>query len=505
MIIETSQLPRFRGAVAMVDGGFDPLHAGHVEYFRQARASGLPLLCNMRGDVYLRDVKGRPPLLPEQQRAEVLDALAAIDHVHVCRTSTREVLETLRPAAYVKGADWRDRLPAEEVQVCERLGIRVLFMDSVTGSSSDLVARFLADAPRAERPHSRDDGPTETERRLAAPPVPAYPVILTSHLNRYLSGVAKFNHILAERTGGVCRPMSEAAQVAAGPVLVSVKLADSSKEMHGVAERAAAALLERGIEYDLFFHSFGDMRAERRLLAGARHAFAGNEELVRRIVSAGYDAEALWCPALLDGHAPLATGRMTVFSFGMSHKIRVHHYERLKLLLDRSGADYEILVSTAFHENASFGDLDETERQFMRLFGRRVHLLGFLSDESVDHFLTRADVFCAFFEGGVRANNTTAFAALERGTPLLTNLDPLSPRWMRHGWNLLDLARTMPEDLTPERLRAVSVHGRSDAAANASWDRLVRRLADAAPPAEALAGLAAGHPQGHPPKYRTAL
>ena len=59
MIIEFEELEAHRGKVAMVDGAFDPLHAGHVEYFEEAAVLGLPLLCNLASDRYLEG-KHRP-------------------------------------------------------------------------------------------------------------------------------------------------------------------------------------------------------------------------------------------------------------------------------------------------------------------------------------------------------------------------------------------------------------------------------------------------------------
>ena len=55
----------------MVDGAFDPLHAGHIEYFRAATALGSPLLCNIAPDRYVR--AKHPALLPVEQRVEILD------------------------------------------------------------------------------------------------------------------------------------------------------------------------------------------------------------------------------------------------------------------------------------------------------------------------------------------------------------------------------------------------------------------------------------------------
>jgi len=63
--------------------------------------------------------------------------------VHICRTTTQDVLETLKPALYVKGADWAGTLPQSEQQTCAAAGTRIEFLDTVTDSSTDIVGGFL--------------------------------------------------------------------------------------------------------------------------------------------------------------------------------------------------------------------------------------------------------------------------------------------------------------------------------------------------------------------------
>jgi cytidyltransferase-like protein len=142
MIVTTDQLPSLAGTVAMVDGGFDPLHAGHIEYFRAAADLGAPVLCNVSGDQYVS--RKHPPLLPEDERVAVIDSIRHVDYVHLSRTATVEVLDRLAPRYYVKGEDWRDRLPPDEVEMCRTRGVEIVFLDTVTNSSSDLIADLVA-------------------------------------------------------------------------------------------------------------------------------------------------------------------------------------------------------------------------------------------------------------------------------------------------------------------------------------------------------------------------
>ena len=142
MILTFEQLPDYRQQVAMVDGAFDPLHRGHIEYFRAASEQlVLPLLCNVASDAYVRTK--HPPLLPEDQRAAVVDAIRYISYTHINEYDTETILRQLRPRYYVKGKDWEGRLPPEQVRICAEHGIGVVFLDTVTESSSRILDLFL--------------------------------------------------------------------------------------------------------------------------------------------------------------------------------------------------------------------------------------------------------------------------------------------------------------------------------------------------------------------------
>jgi cytidyltransferase-like protein len=140
VIVTFDQLKEYRHRVAMVDGAFDPLHRGHIDYFAAAAALGVPLLCNVASDAYVRSK--HPPLLPEDQRAAIVDAIRYIAYTHVNRFDTETILRELRPHAYVKGKDWDGRLPAEQVAICREHDIEIVYLDTVTDSSSRLLREF---------------------------------------------------------------------------------------------------------------------------------------------------------------------------------------------------------------------------------------------------------------------------------------------------------------------------------------------------------------------------
>ena len=144
MILETDQLKKYRGKVAMVDGAFDPLHHGHIAYFRKARELGVPLLCNIAPDSYVS--QKHQPLLDASRRAQIIDALADIDYTHVSTTTTETVLRQLHPTHYVKGKDWEGRLPPEQEQICAEQGTEIVLLDTVLDSSTQLLQRWTPGA-----------------------------------------------------------------------------------------------------------------------------------------------------------------------------------------------------------------------------------------------------------------------------------------------------------------------------------------------------------------------
>jgi cytidyltransferase-like protein len=141
VILAFEQLKDYRKNVAMVDGAFDPLHRGHIEYFSAAaRLLDVPLLCNVASDRYVRTKHA--PLLPEDQRAAIVDAIRFISYTHINQFDTETILRELQPKYYVKGKDWEGRLPPDQVRICGEQGITVVYLDTVVDSSSRILRSY---------------------------------------------------------------------------------------------------------------------------------------------------------------------------------------------------------------------------------------------------------------------------------------------------------------------------------------------------------------------------
>jgi rfaE bifunctional protein nucleotidyltransferase chain/domain len=94
--------------IVFTNGVFDLLHPGHVRYLQRARALGDALIVGVNSDRSARANKGPSrPVNPEDERAEVVAALACVDAVVVFDADTPlELIAALQPDVLVKGADW---------------------------------------------------------------------------------------------------------------------------------------------------------------------------------------------------------------------------------------------------------------------------------------------------------------------------------------------------------------------------------------------------------------
>ncbi len=303
-----------------------------------------------------------------------------------------------------------------------------------------------------------------------------YRCVITSHTNPTLSGVAKFNSILTDLMSVPRMPLRELYGQKKGPILLSIKLKDILDSEIDDILRGSRDLWSRGIVYDVFFHSFDGLDMEVDLAKKARLIFCANREIHLDLQRFSKNTISAWCPALLEGDKTPDDEKLNIFSFGMAHKIQVQYYRILRDFLVKYRIGYSLKVSTAFHEKANFGDFSLISHQLIDIFSDNIQFLGFLSDDAVNFFLNRSPLFVAFFDRGVRSNNTSIFAAMERGCAVLTNCDEYSPAWMKHGENMLDIHHIGSRNLEPDQLNKIGENGRLAVRKHADWQGLVRLL-----------------------------
>jgi hypothetical protein len=296
--------------------------------------------------------------------------------------------------------------------------------------------------------------------------------VVTQHLNGFRSGVARFNELLAERLGVPLVGLLDDRLAGLRTPLFSFKASElGTGEVAMLARRLDAG----DCTPELFLHEFAGSPFELRLLAAARRVRCGNEAILERVRSLHAHADLVWTPGLIGDEPRIEPVEISVFSFGMAHKIRADEFRRLRDLLERQGRTYALFVSAANHETRSIADVHIVFEEMRELFADRLYLLGNLSDLLVQHYLETTTFFAAFFEGGVRANNTSVASAMARGAVVITNLDPYSPPTLVHMESVIDIRRcqALPTDrATLDRIgrRAIEVDR------TRGWDALLERL-----------------------------
>jgi len=91
--------------VVLVTGGFDPLHSGHIAYFKAARKLGDHLVVGVNSDEWLTRKKGRP-FMPFEERCAIIKELACVDEVIGFNDSDDTAINAIGQVLATKGASW---------------------------------------------------------------------------------------------------------------------------------------------------------------------------------------------------------------------------------------------------------------------------------------------------------------------------------------------------------------------------------------------------------------
>lgn len=150
-IIQRSDIPTLKEQwkqngtkVVFTNGCFDILHAGHVRYLQAARELGDCLVLGLNSDESVRRLKGPTrPVNCEDDRAEVLAGLKAIDHVVIFSEQTaEELVREIEPAVYVKGGDYNVKaLP--EAEIVAAYGGKTVLIPEVPGRSTSNIIKKM--------------------------------------------------------------------------------------------------------------------------------------------------------------------------------------------------------------------------------------------------------------------------------------------------------------------------------------------------------------------------
>jgi rfaE bifunctional protein nucleotidyltransferase chain/domain len=128
--------------VVFTNGCFDVLHPGHIKLLEAARAMGDALVVGLNSDESVRALKGAGrPVIPEQERAEILAGFECVDGVIVFDELTpQKTVAALLPDILVKGGDWPGNQIVGREEV-EAAGGKVVLIDVVEGHSTTEILR----------------------------------------------------------------------------------------------------------------------------------------------------------------------------------------------------------------------------------------------------------------------------------------------------------------------------------------------------------------------------
>ena len=132
--------------VVTTNGCFDVLHLGHLRYLQAARQLGDLLVVAVNSDSSVRELKGENrPLIPEDERAEMLAGLECVDYVVIFPESTPiELLSELKPNIHVKGGDYKLEQLIER-EVVEGNGGKVVVGLNVPGKSTTNLIEVICE------------------------------------------------------------------------------------------------------------------------------------------------------------------------------------------------------------------------------------------------------------------------------------------------------------------------------------------------------------------------
>jgi D-glycero-beta-D-manno-heptose 1-phosphate adenylyltransferase len=133
--------------VTLANGCFDLLHVGHVRYLHAAKELGGRLVVAINSDDSVRSLKGEGrPLMPAEERAEILAALADVDAVVIFpERDVRALIREIRPDVQAKGTDYTAENVPEADVVREHGGRVAIVGDPKNHSASEIINRL---APR---------------------------------------------------------------------------------------------------------------------------------------------------------------------------------------------------------------------------------------------------------------------------------------------------------------------------------------------------------------------
>jgi D-beta-D-heptose 7-phosphate kinase/D-beta-D-heptose 1-phosphate adenosyltransferase len=135
-----SRLKESHHKIVFTNGCFDLLHRGHIHLLDEAKQQGDILIVAINSDASIRSIKGdQRPILPQDERAEIIAALEMVDYVVIFDEHTPDrIIRELVPDVLVKGGDW-DHNEIVGRNTVEDQGGRVVRIPTLPGASTSNI------------------------------------------------------------------------------------------------------------------------------------------------------------------------------------------------------------------------------------------------------------------------------------------------------------------------------------------------------------------------------
>jgi rfaE bifunctional protein nucleotidyltransferase chain/domain len=127
--------------IVLTNGGFNLLHVGHIRSLVDAKRHGDILVVAVNSDTSLKKLKGNEyPIIPEDERIEILSALECVDFLTIFSESTVDnLLLKLKPHVHAKGTDYSKETVLERETVLSYGGETAIVGDKKNHSSSNII------------------------------------------------------------------------------------------------------------------------------------------------------------------------------------------------------------------------------------------------------------------------------------------------------------------------------------------------------------------------------
>ncbi len=145
-----SDRPKFD--IGYSSGVFDMFHVGHLNLLRRARNYCHHLVVGVASDEYVDHLKGRPPVVPCDERIDIISALGIVDEVVIDRSEDKLAIWQQRPFDVIfKGNDWQGTPKGYRLErTMGELGVDVVYFPYTRHTSSSMLRTFLTDGGAGE-------------------------------------------------------------------------------------------------------------------------------------------------------------------------------------------------------------------------------------------------------------------------------------------------------------------------------------------------------------------